>query len=251
MTDPYPSARPRPFRAPSGDGAAVVMGAGGGIGRALAEALVARGGRTVHALSRAGAGAPGAVAGRVDLTDEPSIAEAARAIGAPVGLVIVATGVLQGGAATPERRLAELTAEGLAESFRVNTMGPALAAKHFVPLMPRDGRAVFAVLSARVGSISDNRLGGWYGYRASKAALNMVVRCLAVELARTHPQAVCASLHPGTVDTGLSRPFQRGVAPAQLQTPADAAARLLTVVDGLTPEHSGGFFAADGAEIAF
>ena len=166
-------------------------------------------------------------------------------------LVIVATGLLTGAAARPERRLADLDPEGLAESFRVNTIGPALVAKAFVPLLPRGRRAVFAVLSARVGSLADNRLGGWYGYRASKAALNMVVRCLAVELARTHPLAVCAALHPGTVETGLSRPFLRGVDPGRLATPAEAAARLLAVVDALTPADSGGVFAYDGRPIPF
>ena len=133
----------------------------------------------------------------------------------------------------------------------MNAIGPALAAKHFAPRLARDRRAVFAVLSARVASLADNRLGGWYGYRASKAALNMTVRCLAVELARTHPHAVCVALHPGTVATGLSRPFLRGVDPRRLATPAEAAARLLTVIDGLTPADTGGFLAYDGSTIPF
>lgn len=230
---------------------AVVIGAAGGLGRALVEALVARGRGPVHALSRSGALVPGAEAGRADVTDEASLAAAAAAIGGPVELVLVATGLLQGGAARPERRVAELTPEGLAESFAVNAIGPAMAAKHFTPLFPRTRRAVFAVLSARVGSIGDNRLGGWWGYRSSKAALNMGVRCLAVELARTHPLAVCAALHPGTVDTALSRPFQRGVPPDRLLIPATAADRLIDVIAGLTPADTGGFFAHDGSHIPF
>jgi NAD(P)-dependent dehydrogenase (short-subunit alcohol dehydrogenase family) len=121
--------------------------------------------------------------------------------------------------------------------------------KHFAPLMPRDRRAVFAALSARVGSIGDNRLGGWHSYRASKAALNMLLRNLAVELGRSHPQAVVAGLHPGTVDTGLSKPFQKAVAEGKLLTPAFSAERLLAVLDGLTPADSGGVFAWDGARI--
>jgi NAD(P)-dependent dehydrogenase (short-subunit alcohol dehydrogenase family) len=121
--------------------------------------------------------------------------------------------------------------------------------KHFAPLMPRDRRAAFAALSARVGSIGDNRLGGWHSYRASKAALNMLLRNLAVELARSHPQAVVAGLHPGTVDTGLSRPFQKGVADGKLFTPEFSAASLMAVLDGLTPADSGGFFAWDGVRI--
>jgi NAD(P)-dependent dehydrogenase (short-subunit alcohol dehydrogenase family) len=115
--------------------------------------------------------------------------------------------------------------------------------------MPRDRRAVFAALSARVGSIGDNRLGGWHSYRASKAALNMILRNLAVELGRTHPQAVVAGLHPGTVDTGLSAPFQRGVKPEKLFTADHSAERLLTVLERLTPADSGGVFAWDGQRI--
>ena len=229
----------------------MVIGAAGGLGRALAEALVARGEGPVHALSRSADPVPGATAGRADVSDEAALAAAAAAIRGPVGLVLVTAGLLQGEAARPERRLAELTPAGLAESFAVNAIGPALAAKHFTPLFPRDRRAVFAALSARVGSIGDNRLGGWWGYRSSKAALNMMVRCLAVELARTHPLAVCAALHPGTVDTDLSRPFQRGVPPERLLTPATSAGRLLAVVAALTPERSGGFFAHDGSDIPF
>ncbi len=230
---------------------AVVLGAGGGLGRALAEALVARGWEEVHALSRRGAPVPGAAEGRADVTDEASLAAAARAVGGPVDQVWVAAGVLQGVHARPERRLEEVTPEGLLEAFTVNAAGPALAAKHFTPLLPRDRRGAFLALSARVGSIGDNRLGGWWSYRASKAALNMMVRCLAVELARSRPDAVCAALHPGTVDTALSRPFQRGVAPGRLLTPEGSADRLLAVADRLTPADSGGFFAYDGAPVPF
>ena len=137
----------------------------------------------------------------------------------------------------------------LLRDYRINAVGPALVAKHFIPLLARDRRAVFTALSARVGSIGDNRLGGWHSYRASKAALNMLLRNLAVELGRTHPQAVVAGLHPGTVDTGLSAPFQKGVKPEKLFTADHSAERLLAVVDGLTPADSGGVFAWDAARI--
>lgn len=170
---------------------------------------------------------------------------------APPELVLVATGRLQGDGVSPERSFAALDLDALTRSFQINAAGPALVAKHVLPLFPKDRRAVFAVLSARVGSIEDNRLGGWYGYRASKAALNMLVRCLAVELARSRPLAVCVALHPGTVDTALSRPFQRSVAADKLFRPADAAERLLQVIERLTPADSGGFFAYDGQRIAF
>ena len=134
--------------------------------------------------------------------------------------------------------------------YRINAVGPALVAKHLLPLTPRDRRAVFAALSARVGSIGDNRLGGWHAYRASKAGLNMILKTLAIEMARTHPLAVIAGLHPGTVATDLSAPFQKGVTPARLLTPEQAAERLMAVVEGLTPSDSGGVFAWDGARIA-
>ena len=230
---------------------AVVLGAGGGLGQALATTLVFDGWTEVHALSRAGEPLKGAHAGVADVIDEASLAAAAARIGGPIDLIFVTAGVLSGRAARPERRLDDLTPEGLAESFAVNVAGPALAAKHFAPLLPRDRRAVLAVLSARVGSIADNRLGGWYCYRASKAALNMVVRTLAVELARTHPHAACAALHPGTVDTPLSRPFQRGVPAGRLQTPVAAARRLIDTAASLNPTDSGGFFDADGAALPF
>ncbi len=135
-------------------------------------------------------------------------------------------------------------------SFEINTIGPALIAKHVLPLLPRDRRAVFAVLSARVGSISDNRLGGWYSYRASKAALNQIIRCLAIELAPKRPQAICVGLHPGTVDTALSKPFQGNVADTRLFTTDQSAAHLLNVIAALTPAQSGRVFDWAGQEIA-
>jgi NAD(P)-dependent dehydrogenase (short-subunit alcohol dehydrogenase family) len=159
--------------------------------------------------------------------------------------VIVATGVLHHGEA-PERSYRAMTAEHLLRDYRINAVGPALAAKHFLPLLPKDRRTVFAALSARVGSISDNRLGGWHSYRASKAALNMILKTLAIELARSHPLAIVAGLHPGTVDTSLSAPFQKGVAEGRLFDPAYSAAQLLTVIEGLTPADSGRVLAWDG-----
>ena len=222
---------------------AVVIGASGGIGAALARQLETSGRfAVIHVLSRSGTG--------FDLEDEASIAAAAASVAegpAPV-LVFVATGVLHHGF-EPERSWRALEAEHLLRDYRVNAVGPALVAKHFLPLLPRDRRVVFAALSARVGSIGDNRLGGWHSYRASKAALNMLLRNLAVELGRTHPQAVVAGLHPGTVDTGLSEPFQKGVKPEKLFTADHSAERLLAVVDGLTPADSGGVFAWDGVRI--
>ncbi|MEM7524027.1 MAG: SDR family NAD(P)-dependent oxidoreductase [Pseudomonadota bacterium] len=216
---------------------AVVIGATGGIGAALADALErSPAAAAVHRLSRRGG---------VDLTDEASLAAAAARIGA-ADIVICAAGLLHDDAVSPEKTWASFDPDAAARAFAVNAIGPALAAKHFLPILPKGRKTAFAALSARVGSISDNRLGGWMSYRASKAALNQFIRTLGVELARKNPQALIVGLHPGTVDTALSQPFQRG---ARLFTPADAAAHLLGVLDGLTPEDSGGCFAWDGARI--
>ena len=218
------------------DDVAVVFGAGGGIGGALVAALA--GDPRFAAVIGLGRGS----APRFDLLDEASIAEAVRAVAArgAIRLAIDATGFLHDEAQMPEKSLRELDAGRLARSFALNAIGPALLMKHLLPALPREGRAVFATLSARVGSIGDNRLGGWYGYRASKAALNQFVRTAAVELARRSPAAICVALHPGTVATGLSSPF--AAAGLDVQAPEVAAARLLAVIDRLTPTESGGFF---------
>lgn len=222
------------------DDVAVVVGASGGIGAALLEELRARGRfARVIGLSRPD----------LDLTDPAGIARAAghvAASGAPA-LVIVATGLLHGPGIEPEKTIRALDPEAMARAFAVNAIGPALVLKHFLPLMPRDRRSVFAVLSAKVGSIGDNRLGGWYSYRASKAALNQIVRTAAVELRRTHPRAVCVAFHPGTVATGLSRKFAK--TGLQVQQPPEAARALLDSIDRLAPEQSGGFLDRFGAPI--
>jgi NAD(P)-dependent dehydrogenase (short-subunit alcohol dehydrogenase family) len=166
-----------------------------------------------------------------------------------VRLVIVATGMLHGDGVRPEKHWGALKGETLAQLFAVNSIGPALVAKHFLPLLPRAGRSVFAAISARVGSIEDNRLGGWHAYRASKAALNMLLRNFAIELARRAPEAVCIGLHPGTVDTPLSEPFQGNVAPGKLFSPSESAAHLLRVIDRVGTADSGRVFAWDGSPV--
>jgi NAD(P)-dependent dehydrogenase (short-subunit alcohol dehydrogenase family) len=185
----------------------------------------------------------------LDLLDEDSIAEAAQLAGAGLRLVIDATGFLHGHGFMPEKKLSQIDPAQLAYGFAINAVGPALLMKHFLPRLARSERAVFATLSARVGSISDNRSGGWYGYRASKAALNQLVRTAAIEIARTHPQAVCVALHPGTVASPLSQPFAK--AGLDVQPPEVAAERLLAVLGALSPEQSGGFFDHQGAPIPF
>lgn len=239
-----------PFRTPR---SACVFGASGGIGRALAEALAAGGCERVHAGSRSGEGPAGAPFRNFafDLRDEATIAAAAEAMRAdPPEWVIVATGVLTLPDGTgPERSYKRIEGARMAEVFALNTIGPALIAKHMLAIMPRARAFTFAALSARVGSISDNRLGGWHSYRASKAALNMLLKNFALEIARTHPEGVVVGLHPGTVDSALSQPFQAGLAEGQLTRPDNAAANLLGVLAGLTPQQSGRMFDFRGQEV--
>jgi NAD(P)-dependent dehydrogenase (short-subunit alcohol dehydrogenase family) len=235
-----------------------VVGASGGLGRAFVNLLsscpaVAR----ISAFSRSTTtfNDPRISSVALELGREDSIAratEVAAGVAGAYDMVIVATGVLQDGARLkPEKTWRALGGAGLAAAFAVNSIGPALVAKHFLPLMAPDRKSVFAAVSARVGSIEDNNLGGWYAYRSSKAALNMLIKTLSIELARRNPAALCVALHPGTVDTALSRPFQRGVPQGKLFSPAQAAGRLLDVLDRLTPEDSGGFFAWDGERLPF
>jgi NAD(P)-dependent dehydrogenase (short-subunit alcohol dehydrogenase family) len=219
---------------------ALVIGASGGIGSAFVETLRddARCGG-VEALHRRSTPA-------IDFDDESSIAGAASALsGRRFHLVINAVGVLHGQGFMPEKKLGDLNQAQLLATFRANTIGPALLIRHFAPLLEPD-RAVMAMISAKVGSIGDNRLGGWYGYRASKAALNMIVKTASIELGRTAPGAVIVALHPGTVDTALSAPF-RGARIGR--PPATAAAEMLAVLDALTADDSGSFVAYDGTRL--
>jgi NAD(P)-dependent dehydrogenase (short-subunit alcohol dehydrogenase family) len=220
---------------------ALVVGASGAIGGAFVAALEAdprcAGVQRWHRRSDP----------PLDLDDPGGVERAAAALARqpPLHLVIVATGLLHAPGVRPEKRLADLDPRALETLFRVNAIGPALLLRHVAPLLDRQ-RSVMAVLSAKVGSIGDNRLGGWYGYRASKAALNMLLRTASIELRRTHPGAVLAALHPGTVRSGLSRPFRGDEIGRE---PADAVAAMLATLDGLQPEDSGCFVAYDGERL--
>jgi NAD(P)-dependent dehydrogenase (short-subunit alcohol dehydrogenase family) len=228
-------------------GLAVVVGASGAIGGALmrdlqAQACFSR----VMGFSRSGA-RPAHVAsedfGTLDICSEADIAAAASlvsATGLPLRLLINASGFLHGEGWLPEKTWRQIDASHMAKSFAVNTIGPALLVKHFLPLLPRQGKAVFATLSARVGSIGDNHLGGWYSYRASKAALNQVVRTAAVELARRQRESLCVALHPGTVSSRMSEAFRKDG--LDVRQPEVAASDLLAVMDRLQAADSGGFF---------
>jgi NAD(P)-dependent dehydrogenase (short-subunit alcohol dehydrogenase family) len=243
MATPYPAGDLDTISLSSRGAVAVVFGASGGIGGALVQRLragdcfadvIALGRRTSPAF---------------DLTSEDSVEAAARHVterGEPV-LVVDATGFLHGEGQSPEKTLRSIDAAAMARAFALNAIGPALIMKHLLPRLPRHRRAVFATLSARVGSIGDNRLGGWYSYRASKAALNQLIRTAAIELARTHPQAICVAIHPGTVATRLSAPFVGGG--AKVQIPEQAAMQLVEVLARLDPSDSGSFFDYSGEKV--
>lgn len=230
---------------------ALVVGGSGGIGAAFASILNADArfsNVTTWCRSMADPAGHRTSTSRIDLRDEATIAAAAQRLGA-VDLVLIATGLLHDDDMQPEKTWRSLESTKMMRAFEINTIGPALIAKHVLPLLPRDRRAVFAALSARVGSIGDNRLGGWYSYRASKAALNQIIRTLSIELAVRHPLAVCVGLHPGTVDTPLSKPFQAGVPGEKLADPSIAAAHLMDVIFRLTPQDSGKVFDWQGAVV--
>lgn len=218
---------------------ALIIGASGGIGAAVMAELAARG-VAVTGLSRRDTG--------LDVTDEDSVAAALGALEPGFDLILVATGALVIDGAEPEKSIRRVTAKGMADQFALNCIGPSLVLKHSLRLLPRDRRAVFAALSARVGSIGDNALGGWYSYRTAKAALNQMIHTGSIELARSHRHALCVALHPGTVATRFTEDY---AASHDRVAPAQAAINLLGVIDGLTPVDTGGFFDWQGKRVAW
>ncbi len=224
------------------DGMALVIGASGGLGSALRAQLLTSGSYAhVLGLSR---GISDADAPLLDVTDETSITAGANWLREkcalqPLCLVIVASGYLHESGSGPERSLAQLDAAYLAQVFAINAIGPALLLKHFAPLLPIEGVAKIVFISAKVGSIGDNALGGWYGYRASKAALNQIVKTASIELARRNKNTCCVALHPGTIETQLSQPFAKNG--LNVRTPALAAREILQVIDELQPQNNGNF----------
>lgn len=232
---------------------AVVFGASGGIGSALINELAGRDDiARIHAVSRTAIPSSDKVVSyTADFLNEDDLARVSSLIkkeGAPE-LVVIATGILSDGHLQPEKTYRHQSLGAFERVFRINTFGPALVAKHVLPIMPRKDRTVFAALSARVGSISDNRGGGWHAYRASKTALNMLMRNYAIEQEFRNSDAIIVGLHPGTVDTDLSKPFQSGLPDGQVITPEKSAHSLLKVIDGLQPEDSGKVFDWLGKEV--
>ena len=224
---------------------ALIIGASGGIGAALAdEAEKLPWVNSVTTLSRRDDG--------FDLCNEDSVATAAATVsGRTFGLIVNATGALaiegeDGARVGPEKSFQAIDPAIMLRAFQVNAVGGALVFKHFSQYLPRKGPAVFGALSARVGSIEDNLLGGWVSYRAAKAALNQIIRCAAIEQTRRNPESIVVALHPGTIDTPLTRAYAKGRYTA---TPGDCAQNLFLVLKKLTPEQSGRFFDYAGKEI--
>lgn len=239
------------------DVSVAVIGGSGGIGQAFTRALAGSPNvRKIYTLGRRPHEAPlNTTFVPLDLEDEISIVRAAKTVRAEVEhlhIILLTTGILHDGAEMqPEKFRTAISSDAMARSFRINSIGPALVAKHFLSLLPRDRKSAFAALGARVGSIADNRLGGWYSYRASKAALHMLVRTFSIELSRTHKQALCVALHPGTVATTLSKPFLPRQPDSKVLSPDQSAVALLNTLDGLTPDDSGRVFAWDGLPVPY
>ena len=241
-------------QAESSSGVALVIGAGGGLGAALVAKLSSAAGEPgafepVLALGRSSSPA-------IDYGNEASLKTAAYWVDArcaeqqrELRLLIVASGFLHGPQGQPERSFSQLDADYLHHVFQVNAIGPALVMKHFLPLLPKQGRCVAAFVSARVGSIGDNALGGWYGYRASKAALNQLVKTASVEMTRRNRESVCVALHPGTVNTALSQPFAK--TGLKVRPASEAASDLLAVLNGLTPGDTGRLIDYKGLTLPF
>lgn len=221
---------------------ALVLGASGGIGSAFVSAIKADpscGSMFELSCSRDG----------FDITDDGSVGAAAARFseaGQKFDLILCATGALVISGNGPEKTIKAIQPDVMAAQFALNAIGPALALKHFGPLLSNDGKSVFATLSARVGSIGDNKLGGWISYRSAKAALNQITRTSAIEIARLRPKSVVVALHPGSVDTGFSGGFSKAHDKIQ---PAESVAMMLSVLNGLEPSQTGGFFAYDGQPI--
>tara|TARA_B100001287_G_scaffold118592_1_gene99834 strand:+ start:567 stop:1307 length:741 start_codon:yes stop_codon:yes gene_type:complete len=232
-----------------------VIGSSGGLGNAFVQTLEKEDNiGSIFAMSRKRSANYGHKVEHIniDLEDEESIIRASEQIDPKtIDLVIVATGILQNSDVTAEKRISQIDSDAILKVFKINAVGPMLVMKHFLKLINPSSRSIFAFLSAKVGSISDNQLGGWPSYRTSKAALNMLIKTASIETKRTHPNCITVTLHPGTVDTNLSKPFQRGVPSDKLFSPEYAVENLLNVIDNLSEENIGQFISWDGELLKF
>jgi len=233
---------------------AVVIGASGAIGKAFVEQFIASDNISkIHAFSRSEVRFSSSKVSvhKIDLESEDSIKEAVNIAtkNQKIDIIIVAIGVLHGEDFAPEKSLRDLSSAKFKKLFAINTIAPALIAKHFLPHLNKESKSIFAALSARVGSISDNHLGGWYSYRASKAALNMILKNSAIEIKRSNKNAIIIGLHPGTVDSNLSKPFQGNVAEGKLFTPEFSTQKMFAVINNLEPKDSGKVFDFNGIEV--
>ena len=253
-----------PKSPPSTSGAVIIHGSSRGIGLALASELARESDQRLviatcrnptqalelHNLKKMRPHQIEIV--QMDVEDESSIENAAasvRNICDNVTVMISCIGILHSAAIQPERRLRDVTADQLIKAFRVNAVGPLLCAKYFAQFFHKQNKTVIAALSARVGSITDNNLGGWYAYRSSKAALNMYLKNLSIELPRTYHRIICVALHPGTVDTQLSRPFQQRIPAKQIFEPSHAASKIARILSNLDENDNGKFIAWDRKQV--
>jgi len=242
----------------------LVVGANGGIGLALVKAQLARPDVSkviathrmtadIEELNQLGEQHSGKLQlHQLDVTNEASLIAFGRFLSlqaAGIDLAIHTAGMLHDEDMAPEKSLAQCTSTNLMRLFELNSIGPLMVARALLPTQKRQHRFTFAALSAMVGSITDNRLGGWYGYRASKTALNQFIKTMAIEYRVKYPRAAIVAIHPGTTDTGLSRPFQKNVGDGKLYTPAQTAARLLDVLEVVNEKQSGQFLNWNGAII--
>ena len=230
-----------------------IIGASGAIGKALIALLCKEPTTTIYAFSRNNTNyiEKNVISNVIDYDDEESIKNAAALTSrkAPLDYVFVTTGMLHGENCKPEKAFKDINIENLTTIFKANTFLPAIIAKHFIPQLNKKKRSIFAALSARVGSISDNKKGGWYAYRASKSALNMIIKTASIETDRLNPNAIIIGLHPGTVDSPLSKPFQHSIIKKQLFTPMHSAEKLLQVLDTLDKADTCNIFAWNGEQI--
>jgi NAD(P)-dependent dehydrogenase (short-subunit alcohol dehydrogenase family) len=232
-----------------------VIGSSGAIGNAISKIL--KDDETVNSIYNFSRSTSSNISEKensiyINIESEDSIKEAVQKIPQDLkfDLIFVATGILHNDDLVyPEKSIRDISADKLKKVLMVNTVGPTLIGKYFIPFLNKDNKNVFAFLSARVGSISENKLGGWYSYRASKTALNQIVKNFSIEIKRSNPNSIFTVLQPGTVKSNLSKPFEKNVQPDQLFSPDYSAQRMLDVIDRLTPDDSGKFYAWNGEEI--